>query len=1425
LSVQIIKMAPTNAERIMDLAEKMELVIQRLDLMNQNPSEIENGNAAAGRDAPSFMSNGLGNNHVVAEITEETAEVDGSDALSLSKLMGMVCKLKSDMSNFTNWESSLFNALDLIDVDSSQIRDMLEGRKRPSMKLNKIIRTIIHSSIDRDDKVLNSKIRPFLRHDIEKYKLNSGLAMLQTIRKYYYSQLENREDVLLRRLREFRFDGRNIVKYNSAYIDVYTELRDMDCVSGTKKEIKEYLDSLGTTGWTYDVRKAYEQMTEKQRTMENVMETAVQMFILRYSHGGPRNPDVQRPRNAFRAQHMNSDKERIKNCIYCTKSHLRGSCPAFGKDCSYCGQKNHFKKACKKLQTDLKNKKSQKETRVANRVGRVENEPVNDGNVLANENSQNQNLDLWALMVTKIDAVAKNGQKFLIDSGASASLTGDKDILLDYKETDVMYFATAGKEKLTVEGWGILELPTSFGNVKVKCGYSPKLPPKLTLVAVADLMQKDVTVQFGGKEKQTFLMKNGQKHYLQKHHDCFILNTQNETMESFTSTEEIIDTHEKWLNWHRRLGHASPTKMKQTLGPLIQLPRDLMVCRHCLEANVFVQSFEIHNAVIEEHGTSSFRLEPDVMYMDYKVLSEGYILHILYNGWLELFYLTTKTEARLKILEHLAGLHTKPRKIIADDDTPFNVDSFAETLLKYNIPIQLVPPLHHQLNSVEPRIRYTMEKIRAIILDLNILEEDREDLLELIVGYVSFVVNRIGRNPTPFEIRYGKPPDLKLMKPFFSQCVIPKLERRNNLSPKGMVVRFVGYERNALVPTCLLWNMNTGQLSRRAFIDCLWLLNPLNMDDEEVDLGDDDRQPYSETEPEEQPYLETEESQRSNVENDQHSDGATIDEHNKFSDWKHMNNAPLTEYGTNIENGLRRSKRLMINAVLTKEEIHYGHDLKRSSETVRRQFMLPIEAEVKNLQKHKVLEEINVPESYAKRHFRILNSQFILTQKRDGRLKARWVACGNQQTGLSDISTYAPTINRTLIFLLLKLALRFDLDIKTLDVSSAYLHGTLPKEEQVYIRAPYPLPPKIYKVVGNLYGLKQAGKVWNGIFTKDLEQFGLKASKLEPCLFYRLEPTPMFLLLHVDDGLILAREKDTETIIKYLQEKYEVTVDDGHDFLALGITRSRTEITVQQNAYVMKILAKYGFLDSKAADTPMLAQKTLELADPNEVIDDISEFQSLLGSLSFCRLTRPDLLFALHEMSSVASSPGQDALETVKRTFRYLKGTLNSQMRITKDEQDEWTCYVDASYAAGPERKSVGGHVIFIGKTPVLTHCATIKNAVDSSAHAEAYALYAAIRDILFLRNVLQELQLPVPKIRVLTDSKALVDFSFKSGSGKKSRHWDIVLHFMKNFIGSDRIMELSFISGQENVADIFTKSLGKELFAQHRAKLFQEPH
>ena len=42
----------------------------------------------------------------------------------------------------------------------------------------------------------------------------------------------------------------------------------------------------------------------------------------------------------------------IRNCKYCGKSHDQGSCPAFGKECTKCGKKNHFKAVCKSGSSD-----------------------------------------------------------------------------------------------------------------------------------------------------------------------------------------------------------------------------------------------------------------------------------------------------------------------------------------------------------------------------------------------------------------------------------------------------------------------------------------------------------------------------------------------------------------------------------------------------------------------------------------------------------------------------------------------------------------------------------------------------------------------------------------------------------------------------------------------------------------------------------------------------------------------------------------------------------------------------------------------------------------------------------------------------------------------------------------------------------------
>jgi hypothetical protein len=61
--------------------------------------------------------------------------------------------------------------------------------------------------------------------------------------------------------------------------------------------------------------------------------------------------------------------------------------------------------------------------------------------------------------------------------------------------------------------------------------------------------------------------------------------------------------------------------------------------------------------------------------------------------------------------------------------------------------------------------------------------------------------------------------------------------------------------------------------------------------------------------------------------------------------------------------------------------------------------------------------------------------------------------------------------------------------------------------------------PIICKLLKGLYGLKQAGRIWNRRITKPLKQMGLTQFHYDPCLFYATNTDGSFfyLLIYVDD--------------------------------------------------------------------------------------------------------------------------------------------------------------------------------------------------------------------------------------------------------------------------------------------------------------------
>eukprot|EP00980_Cylindrotheca_fusiformis_P020590 scaffold7642_cov88-Cylindrotheca_fusiformis.AAC.1 len=128
--------------------------------------------------------------------------------------------------------------------------------------------------------------------------------------------------------------------------------------------------------------------------------------------------------------------------------------------------------------------------------------------------------------------------------------------------------------------------------------------------------------------------------------------------------------------------------------------------------------------------------------------------------------------------------------------------------------------------------------------------------------------------------------------------------------------------------------------------------------------------------------------------------------------------------------------------------------------------------------------------------------------------KARLCAGGHRSVENIDYwSTYSPVVSWSTVRLMVVFALLNDWHMQSIDFVLAYPQA--PVKTDIYMKPPRTPPgfvipdlpspldrvSKVYKLIQNLYGLKDAGKTWADYLKKGLLQRGWKASEVDSCLF------------------------------------------------------------------------------------------------------------------------------------------------------------------------------------------------------------------------------------------------------------------------------------------------------------------------------------
>jgi hypothetical protein len=1090
------------------------------------------------------------------------------------------------------------------------------------------------------------------------------------------------------------------------------------------------------------------------------------------------------------------------------------------KSCYYCGKKGHLQRECR--------------FRIADEAG------------TSYQGKRPQRPEIGLMAAELACTVNGQGDVWVWDSGASKHITGHIEDIVNPKPVQgdtTITFGNSQEGKAQAVGDVIL-LDT--------CNADRKLVLRDVLYVPEAKTARMISMSHARKAGARFVIdEDGCKVYYgpdllvtaKERNGLYITESRAARPAVPTTAAMFAQPKETPQEWHRRFGHlgydnlAKLVKTNMVKGINVSaedfLEANKEVCEPCALAKQTRLPFQASDTKVDQPLTL---VHSDVC-GPMKVASLGgkrYIATFLddYSGLSTIRLLKHKSEVTpamrevFTLLENQSGYKVKALR--TDNGGEYVNNAMTAYLKSKGILHQPTMPYTPEQNGKAERLNRTLiEKVRAMLVEAGLSKQLWAEAL-LTANKIRNRSPASGKDKTPWELFFGEKPDVSFLRPYGSKVyvLVPKQRRTSKLDTVSTPGKLVGYAPGCNGYRVLIRNKVIS--SRDVVFSPPASSSTLSVDEsvgsckeQGTEEDDDDEPPSSEGNNSDNPEPEapapgTEPSAAPGPV--RRTTRITAERVNPY---RYVGSAQYPGYDrmpipTQNENSTAQAETAMLAAIKEPESFDEAMTSEHAEEW--RQAM---DDEMASLAANNTWTLERVPEGV-----KPIPVKWVYKVKRDSagnieRFKARLVAKGfKQQEGIDYGEVFAPVGKFSTFRTLMAVVAAQDLELHHLDIKTAFLYGEL--EETVFINQPLgyeeggrSMACRLQKAI---YGLKQAPRVWYKKLDQQLLDFGFKASTADPSLYYfhgeeHGQHYSIYVLVYVDDLLIASKSLTAVQDVKqHLKGPFDARdLGEAQYYLGIKISRDRGSRTVKLSQELMttELVSRYGLEECKPRSTPLTPSAKMSRDNGEALNKEAYPYNQLVGSLMYLSVcTRPDISYAVGALARYMSCPTTEHWQAAKGVVRYLAGTTTYGIMFGGTDTTGVVGHCDADYAGDVDtRRSTGGYVFIMNGVSITWQSKRQATVAASTTEAEYIAAASAVKESLWLRQLLTDLGVAQDTVSIYADNQSAIKLLRNPGSSMRSKHIDVAHHFARERVARQEVA-FAFVPTDKQIADIMTKAL-----------------